>query len=120
MVLSGQKALDQFFTMVYELYCFFGAKISIIIAKFSKRFGKRYLEFRRTILEEFLDNLNLAYRQRVFFQQDGGSAHKTQNVNNFFIDFLYGFFDTGEPFRWSLRFPNNTVMKFFFFEERSV
>lgn len=49
-VLLSQKSLDQFF---YD-----GTLTS-----------ERYLEFLRTILDEFFDNFNFADRQRVFFNK---------------------------------------------------
>lgn len=64
-----------------------------------------YFDFLRNILEDFLDNHNLADRQ-VRFQQDGASPHNTRNERSFSR--------SRGPNLWPPRSPDICPMDFYF------
>lgn len=76
--------------------------------------GERYITMVANFLYDFLDNMNLLDRQRIYFQQDGAPAHnyhQTQAImNRLFGDQWIG---TNGPVQWPPRSPDLTPMDFF-------
>lgn len=74
----------------------------------------RYLHFLQTVIYDFLDELPLQTRRKLFFQQDGASIHSTLEVRSWLNEHLpnrwIGRFST-HP--WPARSPDLTPLDFF-------
>lgn len=77
--------------------------------------GERYLQLLRNTMENFLDTVNLAERQEIFFQQDGAPPHNTYVVGNLLTE-LFGqrWLATRGPILWPPRSPDITPLDFYF------
>ena len=77
--------------------------------------GERYLNLLRNVLEDFLDDVNIADRQQMFFQQDGAPPHNTGNVADLLNElFHHRWLATRGPLLWPPRSPDITPLNFFF------
>lgn len=74
----------------------------------------KYFELLTGYIENFLDQLPLANRYEVIFQQDGAPPHNTRlNVTYLNTHFGERWIGTNGPIRWPPRSPDLTVMDFF-------
>lgn len=77
--------------------------------------GERYVELLRNVIHNFLDNVNLDDRQRIFFQQDGAPPHGTQHVTQLLNEFFENrWLATRGPVLWPPRSPDLTPLDFYF------
>lgn len=76
--------------------------------------GERYLEFLREILPELLEDVPLATRQVMWFQQDGCPAHNAQAVTRF-VNGRFGdrWIGNRSPIAWPARSPDLSPLDFF-------
>lgn len=76
--------------------------------------SERYLEFLQTDLSDFLDNLSLAERINLYFQQDGASIHSTNEVRRW-LDQEFGnqWIGRFSENPWPARSPDLTPLDFF-------
>lgn len=76
--------------------------------------GETYLAMLEGFLTEWLDNLPLARRQRLWFQQDGASAHFARPVRDWLDNEFPGqWIGRGGPVAWPARSPDLTPMDFY-------
>lgn len=78
--------------------------------------GRRYLELVIFgVLEDFLDNLDLASRQVIYFQQDGAPPHQLNEVAVRLEEMFQGrWIATNGPIPWPPRSPDITPLDFYF------
>lgn len=76
--------------------------------------AERYLELIRPVLEDLLDDMDLASRESMYMQQDGAPAHNsriaTEMLENMFPSKWIG---TNGPIQWPPRSPDLTPLDFF-------
>lgn len=77
--------------------------------------GRRYVDMVSEILEEYLDDVNLEERNRIFFQQDGAPPHEFHEVKTL-LDRLFQerWIARNGPIRWPPRSPDITPLDFYF------
>lgn len=77
--------------------------------------GERYEDFMSHVLEDFVDNVNLMDRPRIYFQQDGAPAHN-HHIVNALLERLFGprWIGTHGPVLWPPRSPDLTPLDFFY------
>lgn len=76
--------------------------------------GQRYVEMMTEILENFLDDLMLADRQYIYFQQDGAPAHNYHVMQELLERlFRHQWIGTNGPIQWPPRSPDITPIDFF-------
>ena len=77
--------------------------------------GKNYGVFLEEVLPELLENVPLAVRRRMWFQQDGAPAHFHNGVRNYLnVQFPNRWIGRNGPVAWPPRSPNMTSLDFFF------
>lgn len=77
--------------------------------------GERYAELLRNTIEEFLDDLNLADRAQVIFQQDSAPPHNSQAVAGLLTQLFHDrWISTRGPVLWPPRSPDLTPLDFYF------
>lgn len=74
-----------------------------------------YLEILQNYLQNYLNEMNLAKRQKIYYQQDGCSAHSTLLIRNY-LDNTFGEKWIGRfgPQPYPPRSPDLTIMDFYF------
>lgn len=77
--------------------------------------GRRYVDLLSEILEEYLDDINLEARNRIYFQQDGAPPHQFYEVR-ILLERLFQdrWIATNGPIRWPPRSPDITPLDFYF------
>lgn len=76
--------------------------------------GVRYLEFLQNSLPELMEDVPLAERPRIWFQQDGAPPHNSRIVTNYLNNtFEERWMGTTGPVRWPARSPDLTPLDFF-------
>ena len=76
--------------------------------------GERYLDLLSGFLTEYLLSLDCTVRDRIYFQQDGASAHFSRPVRKW-LDSNFGtrWIGRGGPIHWPPRSPDLTPLDFF-------
>lgn len=76
--------------------------------------GERYLQFLQNSLPDLLENIPLAQRQSMIWQQDGAPPHNCLLVTNYLNQvFPNRWIGTNGPIRWPPRSPDLTPLDFF-------
>ena len=76
--------------------------------------ARRYLAFLTNVLPLMLENLPLATRQTLYFQQDGAPAHNAHIVRDYLNRVYEGkWLGTYGPIEWPARSPDITPLDFF-------
>jgi hypothetical protein len=76
--------------------------------------GERYLDILQDVIPELLEDVPLALRNDIYFQQDGAPAHNAQQVTTFLQNrFQENWIGTNGPVRWPPRSPDISVLDFF-------
>lgn len=98
----------------FSVACFIlGAKIKYHIFDGGLT-AQRYLQILETIIPELLEDVPLANRRYIFFQQDGAPAHNAQIVRHYLEEhFVERWIGTHGPVRWPPRSPDLSVLDFF-------
>lgn len=74
---------------------------------------ERYSQLLNTEIVNFVDNLPLAERMAVYFQQDGATPHNARiNVERLNTEFGVRWIGTNGPVRWPARSPDLTPLDF--------
>jgi hypothetical protein len=77
--------------------------------------GNNYRFFLEEVLPELLENVPLAVRRRMWFQQDGAPAHYHIDVRNYLdAQFPNRWIGRNGPVAWPPRSPDMTPLDFFF------
>lgn len=98
----------------FSIACFIlGTKVKYHIYQ-ENLTANRYLEILQNILPELLDDVPLAQRNQIYFQQDGAPAHNSRIVRRFLEDhFPEHCITTHGPVRWPPRSPDLSMLDFF-------
>ena len=76
--------------------------------------GERYLQFLNTQLSDFLDELPLNERCKIWYQQDGAPCHCNRNIRDFLLLAFNGkVIGRYMEFLWPPRSPDITPLDFF-------
>lgn len=77
--------------------------------------GQEYLRLLRENMGEFLEDVPLAERNNIFFQQDGAPPHSTRIVTGYLNEtFPERWIGRHGPIRWPARSPDLNPLDFFF------
>ena len=77
--------------------------------------GPNYTLFLRNVLPDLLDNVPIATRRRMWFQQDGAPPHYSREAREFLNErFPNRWIGRGGPVAWPPRSPDLTPLDFFF------
>lgn len=76
--------------------------------------SERYGHFLQTELNNLLDDIPLAIRRDVWFQQDGAPPHNARNVRDILTQkFRNNWIANGGPVAWPARSPDLSILDFF-------
>lgn len=98
----------------FSVSCFvLGTKIVYTIFEGSLT-AQRYLNILQNNMPELLEDIPLAQRHQIYFQQDGAPAHNSRVVTEYLsAHFSRRWIGTHGPIRWPPRSPDLSILDFF-------